>query len=188
MQNIPRKVKTKLRAAMHSNADELRELAQQYVPHGLETDALHDSIQTVEAGPTGMLFTVEANTPYAHFVEMDVHPSYGSANNAMARNPGTTVFGARQGAPQGPHYMRRATEDYAQQAHSNVRDAMNRAIREAIAQASASYSGHGLDFDTKQGALAFGWGKRAAGSRFAEIAASTAEGGISPLPMDLGGM
>ena len=128
-----------------------------------------------------------ADTPYAHFVEMDVHPSYGAGNKARTNLVGT-VFGARQGPPQGPHYMQRATEASAQFSHDAVRDAFNKAMVVAMSIAKRGHRA-GLDFNTKVGARAFGFVKSGMAIGLdSPIGAGTGGGDIHPLDMALGGL
>lgn len=186
--SMPPTVRRGLKGALKDNAERVERLAKSYVPHGLETDNLHDSIEAIPfGGPNSLAYTVMADTPYAHFVEMDVHPSYGAGNKTRTNLVGT-VFGARQGPPQGPHYMQRATEDSEQASHDNVRDAFNKAM---VAAMSIAKRGHraGLDFNTKVGARAFGFVKSGMAIGLdSPIGAGTGGGDIHPLDMALGGM
>lgn len=186
--SMPATVRTGLKGALKDNAERIERLAKSYVPHGLETDNLHDSIEAIPVGGSNSLaYTVMADTPYAHFVEMDVHPSYGAGNKART-NLGGTVFGARQGPPQGPHYMQRATEDSEQASHDTVRDAFNKAMVVAMSIAKRGHRA-GLDFNTQVGARAFGFVKSGMAIGLdSPIGAGTGGGDIHPLDMALGGL
>jgi len=186
--SMPPTVRRGLKGALKDNAERIERLAKSYVPHGLETDNLHDSIEAIPVGGSNSLaYTVMADTPYSHFVEMDVHPSYGAGNKART-NLGGTVFGARQGPPQGPHYMQRATEDSEQASHDNVRDAFNKAMVVAMSIAKRGHRA-GLDFNTQVGARAFGFVKSGMAIGLdSPIGAGTGGGDIHPLDMALGGL
>jgi hypothetical protein len=186
--SMPTTVRTGLKGALKENAELIESLAKYYVPHGLETDRLQDSIEAVPVGgPNSLAYTVKADTPYAHFVEMDVHPSYGAGNKTRT-NLGGTVFGARQGPPQGPHYMQRATEASAQSSHDTVRDAFNKAMVVAMGIAKRGHKA-GLDFDTRVGARAFAFVKSGMAIGLdAPISAGSGGSDIHPLDMALGGL
>jgi len=145
---IPPNIKLTLKQASNKNARRVAEVAREYVPHGQETDKLQDSIEAVgvqDKGAAGIVSTVRANTPYAHFVEMDVHPSYTDWNAA-------TVFGRRQGGlPQGPHYMERAMADTFQESQATMYKAVTKGIKMALKMATTK---RGLDFATGKGAKA----------------------------------
>jgi hypothetical protein len=186
--SMPATVRTGLKGALKENAELIENLAKYYVPHGLETEHLQESIKAVPVGgPNSLAYTVKADTPYAHFVEMDVHPSYGAGNKTRT-NLGGTVFGARQGPPQGPHYMQRATEASAQSSHDTVRDAFNKAMVVAMGIAKRGHKA-GLDFDTQVGARAFAFVKSGMAIGLdAPISAGSDGSDIHPLDMALGGL
>lgn len=188
--NIPRVVRTRLQGALQANADRVVSVAKEYVPHGRETNLLYDSItRKAVGGPNSLAYTVIADTPYAHFVEADVHTSYSRKTRWTVKSGPTiagSVFGARQGPPQGPHYMQRATEDTEVESHNNVRSAFNRAIAEAVSSARGSGKG-GLDFDTKVGAQSFAFAKAGIDIGLDSPISRSGGGDLSPLDMALGG-
>ena len=196
---IPRTTQTMLRSAIRDNAEMVADKAREYVPQGLETDDLLKSIKAVGVnvvGAHGVMSTVQADTPYAHFVEMDVHPSYGKKflpsgvdYNWPIKNPGITVFGARQGPPQGPHFMQRAAEDTEQQSHLNIKRAIQKAITHAMATAKAGYNVGRMDFDTRvsRNAYAFAHSAAKAVGTFENTARRYGET-LHPLDMEVRGL
>lgn len=150
---IPGVVKKGIHAQAKKNARALEKLAKLYVPY--DTGDLHDSISTETVGgwmPSGgkgeidWVAQVSANTHYAFWVEEDVHPSY----KWRGRTP--SVFGARQGPPQGAHYMARAMADSRQANEVSMAKAVEKAIYGAIKGISGGYNKFTkgrLDFDTR---------------------------------------
>lgn len=143
MRFIPKTINREIKKATKKNAEEVALLAMKYVPHGLETDSLQDSIRAAPAQEKGgtAMYTVAANTPYAHFVEMGVHPRGGH------------VLGRRQRAKgfvqQGPHFLGRAMADASQNSIKNIDAAVTKAIRTAIASAAKGFNKGTLDFNTQ---------------------------------------
>jgi len=174
---IPKSVQISLRSATTKNTKEVWELARRNVPHFLETNRLYNSIAIVDVkqrGADGWMTTVEADMPYAHFVEMGVH-TWGAD------------FGARQRAMgfqhQGAHYLRRASEEYAPQAHADFNKAVQHGINRAISVAKRGYSREKLDFNTATSRKAFSFAKRAG-----NIINSSSSGSVPPLTMEMLGL
>ena len=178
---IPPNIKLTLKQASNKNARRVAEVARKYVPHGLETNNLYNSIEAVgvqDKGAAGIVSTVRANTPYAHFVEMDIHPSYKGNMNAAP------VFGRRQGAPQGPHYMERAMADTLQESQATMYKAVTKGIKMALKMATTT---KGLDFVNGKGAKVAAFVSSALDTGMT-IGVPT-EFGIAPLQsMELGGL
>lgn len=155
---IPPAVKKGLHAQIKRNGKELEELAKLYVPY--DSGKLHDSIKLETkggwmphsgAGAMDWVAQVSANTRYAYYVEEDIHPSY----KFNGRTP--TVFGARQGPPQGPHFIARAMADTKQAHEVNNAKAVEKAIYGAIKGMSGGYNKFTrgrLDFDTRTSNMA----------------------------------
>ena len=150
---IPPSVKKGLHAQIKANGKELEQKAKEYVPY--DTGELHDSIKLETKGGwmphTGRggldwVAQVSANTRYAFYVEEDVHPSY----KWRGRVP--SIFGARQGPPQGAHYLARAIADTRQKHEESTTRAVEIAIYSAIKGITGGYNKFTrtrLDFDTR---------------------------------------
>ena len=150
---IPPAVNRNLHNQIKKNAQELRDLAKLYVP--FLTGALHDSIKLEtkggwlpHSGAKGLdwVSQISTNTSYAFYVEEDIHPSYKTSP------PPPSVFGRKQGPPQGPHFLARAMAD-CKQTHevSNVK-AVEKAIHTVVRGLSGKYdkfTGGYLDFNTR---------------------------------------
>ncbi len=192
LKNIPIKVEQMLRKTSKLNAERMAELAKEYVPHGLETDRLLESITAVPVEGKkykDIAYAVEADTPYAHFVEMDVHPSYGARRNAAKVNRWGTVFGARQGDPQGPHYLERAMTDMSQEAQDSMADAINKGIDMGIRSARRGFSSKRMDFSTHKALNAYLFVESAVKAGFSPPEPKyMASGGLNPLDAELRGL
>lgn len=181
LRNIPPSVQISIAAAMRKNSGNVADVARENAPE--DTGALRESIQDV---PTDnpLMRTVEANTPYAYFVEDDIHTSY-------LRNgpPPPSVFGDSpgQGDPQGAHYMARAIADTETASSAAMDVALQNGILKAIAMASRTYQG-GLDVRGSRAAGAFDFLKSVNSVGVGIPSASGVRTEISPLDMALRGI
>ena len=179
---IPPRVKNTLKRASNQNANMVADIARENAPE-LNRD-LRDSIKATLAqdkGTGGWMSTVTANTPYAHFVEMDAHPSYkwnGFPPSVFGDSPG-------QGPPQGSHYLARAMAQTNAQSQLNINNAVNMGIQQALRTATTK---RGLDFTTKRGQTVAPFIKSAIASGMT-IGVADTFGGIVPIQsMELEGL
>jgi hypothetical protein len=186
LRSIPPSVQISISAAMRKNAKSVAETARENAPE--DTGLLRESIQEVPtANP--LMWTVEANTPYAYFVEDDIHTSY-----VINGPPPPSVFGDSedQGPPQGPHYMGRAIADTETASSDALWTAVSVGVAKALTMASNASKGKdglpgvNLDFKTGRGRGAFSFLKSA--SSVGLGVPSVNEGGeITPLDLAIRG-
>jgi hypothetical protein len=183
LRSIPPSVQISISAAMRKNAKSVAETARENAPE--DTGALRESIQEVPtANP--LMWTVEANTPYAYFVEDDIHTSY--LKNGP---PPPSVFGRRedQGPPQGAHYMARAIADTETASSEAMEAAVAVGIGKALAMATRG-NGANLDFKTGRARGAFDFLKSAykAGMQVGYAEGGGAWSHVTPLDMAIRGI
>jgi hypothetical protein len=180
LRSIPPSVQISISAAMRKNAKSVAETARENAPE--DTGLLRENIKEVPtANP--LMWTVEANTPYAYFVEDDIHTSY-----IINGPPPPSVFGDSegQGPPQGAHYMGRAIADTETASSDALWTAVSVGVAKALTMATRG-NGTNLDFKTGRAKGAFSFLKSASSAGIG--VGSVNEGGeITPLDMAIRGI
>jgi hypothetical protein len=180
LRSIPPSVQISISAAMRKNAKSVAETARENAPE--DTGALRESIQEVPT-ENPLMWTVEANTPYAYFVEDDIHTSY-----TINGPPPPSVFGDSedQGPPQGAHYMARAIADTEKASNEAMEAAVAVGIGKAMTMATRG-KGANLDFKTGRAKGAFSFLKSASSAGFGVPSVNNG-GEITPLDMAIRGI
>jgi hypothetical protein len=181
LRSIPPSVQISISAAMRKNAKSVAETARENAPE--DTGDLRESIKEVPT-ENPLMWTVEANTPYAYFVEDDIHTSY------LKNGPTPSVFGDSpgQGEPQGAHYMARAIADTEKASNEAMEAAVAVGIGKAMTMATRG-KGANLDFKTGRARGAFDFLKSAykAGMQVGYVEGGGAWSHVTPLDMAIRG-